>query len=382
MTFVIKSRSNRRPVAGFTLVELLLVIGIIGLLAGLLLPAVSRAWGSAQRTRAAADFQAIATALEVYKTDWGMYPPVTSRSTGAAVLGKALIGAGDEAHYFTGSGAGRAPIDTLQNKPVGFDSTKTYQAGDVVLVGNAPQYPEFIAGRQSPSPIWNVFVCLRNDTDGTTHAPTGSTNDFWWTPFLPYDGADGPGSRIRLGAVTDANDAPHAAAGKVYGPYLDPERFRTNGPVILDRWGSPILYFPVNKAAVPTQANGYVNVLSYPRNTTEVLSAINADDNRDFFAREPITAPATERDNALARIKIVLGDYNNNGGRDGTEQPTPSTPFLLWSAGPDRVFGPRGLESTMSGSYSARAQDFYKDATHAAENATTAANVDDVTNFR
>src|SRR5580704_4922536 len=63
--------TNRKA---FTLVELLVVIGIIAILAGLLLPAISQMHRSAQITGQKADFVTIANALDAYKADFGDYP--------------------------------------------------------------------------------------------------------------------------------------------------------------------------------------------------------------------------------------------------------------------------------------------------------------------
>ena len=62
---------------GFTMTELLVVIFIIVVLVGLVSPMVARAWKQGQRTRTAADLQAIAAALEAYRQDHGDYPLVT-----------------------------------------------------------------------------------------------------------------------------------------------------------------------------------------------------------------------------------------------------------------------------------------------------------------
>src|SRR4051794_26541730 len=62
--------------AGFTLVEMLVVIGIIVVLVGMLMPSLNRAWKSAVRSSLANDLQAIATALEAYRQDFGDYPRV------------------------------------------------------------------------------------------------------------------------------------------------------------------------------------------------------------------------------------------------------------------------------------------------------------------
>src|SRR5438046_1418118 len=55
---------------GFTLIEILVAIGIIVLLAAIAIPAVIHAWRAAQKTRVAADLQSISAGLEAYKLDF------------------------------------------------------------------------------------------------------------------------------------------------------------------------------------------------------------------------------------------------------------------------------------------------------------------------
>ena len=83
------SRSQRRA---FTLVELLVVIGIILVLMALLLPALNVAWKSATRTRMALDIQTISTALENYRGDFQQYPQVYTAGRGSWWLCNALVG--------------------------------------------------------------------------------------------------------------------------------------------------------------------------------------------------------------------------------------------------------------------------------------------------
>ena len=81
--------------AAFTLVELLVVMGIIVVLIGLIFPSLGAVWKGGVRQRMTADLMAISTALDAYKQDWGDYPKVYANGTGSAVLTAALIGPGD-----------------------------------------------------------------------------------------------------------------------------------------------------------------------------------------------------------------------------------------------------------------------------------------------
>ena len=66
--------SSRRRYTAFTLVELLVVMGIIAILAGAALVGVSSALRFAKRTKANTTASQIATAVQNYYTEYGVYP--------------------------------------------------------------------------------------------------------------------------------------------------------------------------------------------------------------------------------------------------------------------------------------------------------------------
>ena len=75
---------------GFTLVELIIVIMIIGILAATLLPKIMGAPAKARDAAREADFNAVATSLEMYYADNSVYPT----PSGNDVVGAALVSGG------------------------------------------------------------------------------------------------------------------------------------------------------------------------------------------------------------------------------------------------------------------------------------------------
>ncbi|HEX8911631.1 MAG TPA: type II secretion system protein [Humisphaera sp.] len=79
------SPSARRPRGAFTLVELLVVIGIVALLMSLLLPTLGRAKEQANRMKCASNLRQIATGALIYANEHGGKFPRTYHQTGAGL---------------------------------------------------------------------------------------------------------------------------------------------------------------------------------------------------------------------------------------------------------------------------------------------------------
>jgi general secretion pathway protein G len=70
-----------KPDSGFTLLEVLVVIAIIGLLIGLVAPAALRQLGGARISVAKQSIERLGTVLDMYKLDVGTYPDTSDGLT-------------------------------------------------------------------------------------------------------------------------------------------------------------------------------------------------------------------------------------------------------------------------------------------------------------
>jgi general secretion pathway protein G len=72
---------------GFTIVELLIVIVVIGILAAITIVAYSGIQTRGRDSVRSSDVKSIQTALEMYKSDNGVYPPLGCQDCGANASG-------------------------------------------------------------------------------------------------------------------------------------------------------------------------------------------------------------------------------------------------------------------------------------------------------
>lgn len=73
MKSYLKSNNYKRT-AGFTLIEVMVVVVILGILAALIVPKIMSRPEQARRVKVKQDILAIQSALDLYKLDNGMYP--------------------------------------------------------------------------------------------------------------------------------------------------------------------------------------------------------------------------------------------------------------------------------------------------------------------
>ena len=80
----LESRPLSSRVSGFTLIEVLVVVAILGILAAIVVPRIMDRPDEAKRVAAKADVAAIVQALKLYRLDNGGYP-TTDQGLGALV---------------------------------------------------------------------------------------------------------------------------------------------------------------------------------------------------------------------------------------------------------------------------------------------------------
>ncbi len=141
-------RFGTRPgsVSGFTLIEIMVVVIIIGIIGALFVPNIMGRGDQARRVAVDSDLRSIATTLELYRLDNSRYPS-------------------------TDQG-----LEALVSKPGGFPEARNYN-------------PDGYA-RKLPSDPWgNPYICARDDRSFDLHS-LGADG---------VDGGEGSGADIRYG---------------------------------------------------------------------------------------------------------------------------------------------------------------------------------------
>lgn len=108
------SDKNRKNTDGFTLIELMVVIVILGILAGLIVPRIMGRPEEAKRLKAKLTIESLETSLRLYKLDNGSYP---STEQGLEALVQAPD-TGDVPKRYREGGyieKGRIPMDPWDN---------------------------------------------------------------------------------------------------------------------------------------------------------------------------------------------------------------------------------------------------------------------------
>ena len=139
---------------GFTLVELLVVIGIIALLISILLPALNRAREQARMVQCQSNLRQIGTALQLFAGEHKNHYPLAGALWGVDATPAALKDPTQQNYaYFSDPGHGNRPycapmpfaLSTYLGYAGGIQSTQQYQASNVLRLFTCPSNVEQIS---------------------------------------------------------------------------------------------------------------------------------------------------------------------------------------------------------------------------------------------
>jgi prepilin-type N-terminal cleavage/methylation domain-containing protein len=267
---------------GFSLVELLVVIGILALLAGIIAGVTLKMGAHAEQVRIQADLATLATALNAYKQDFGDYPRIPPAMP---PIDPSAPPSQRERWVILAPGA-----DPLMNE-----------------LGN----PDYIYGSEILT--WAIVA---------PYPATGSG-------FTPGDGADGLGWRER------------GTRGQAVGSYIDISKFRIKSlmgryQTLVDYEDMPILYVPAGRQrnAASDPATGYVRRSAAALWDFRYIDPAFSIDGNDSAARLTRVQSLMGDLNSNGYIDIdpvTKQPLNGESVIQGS--------FILWSAGLDGEFG-------------------------------------------
>jgi prepilin-type N-terminal cleavage/methylation domain-containing protein len=293
--------TSRRVRPGFTMIELLTVVGIIVVLIAILLPVVASVQRKAREADTSQEINRLATAAQNYYNDYRAYPgPAADRElsgfTGANPKPLTITGTGGvltaSENFTLGLLGGVVNIGTNQSPALQFQSQlvgKGPQSLNTLSPKQATPYTDFNATELTPLVggnyvTYNSIAISQPSMSGTppksTPIPKPTVLDSQVPEFFDHFTTPGPliYLRARVGARSIVDAIPTNPSGVVdpqyYSAEMAPYGFDYNRPVGNDPdTGTPKYPMPIDFFKHPT-----INDTMTPRNSgTFILMSAGAD---------------------------------------------------------------------------------------------------------
>lgn len=218
-----RGSAHRRP-AAFTLVELLVVVGIVAMLAAITLPAIFGARVSAKNAAIRAEIDMMHMAMMNYRNEYGSFPPCASGTTSSSPAGRHI------ARIFPRCANPGFELGTIPLTP------------DIALVSwlrgytNDPTLP--VTGILTGGPRRELYDFDESRTTGTANLQY-AIKDKPGSPFIYIDsgtyGAMSSPTTFTVGSNTFAAQVQTLSSGS---QFFNPDTFQILSPGLDATWGT------------------------------------------------------------------------------------------------------------------------------------------------
>ena len=305
-------RTKRIKIEGFTIVELLTVMAVIAILIGLLIPALALVKDNAKKIQQKAQFHGIDVGIELYKSEFGVYPESRDNQINTASSPEKTD---DPTPY---CGANKLAEAMVGLDFLGFHPSSDFRADGAAIVSLTTTPPS--------TGTVEVYSAYADQTDWQTADENIKARK---GPFVELENANAfPMDEIYSTLPTPFENDADTGYPLVLCDVYAKKRSGTNAK----KTGTPILYFRARTNYTMQDfddTDGLEDDIYYYYDNESLLELGNPDDGVDFTLLDETTYTAEENfQNWIIndRIQTINRPY-----RAGT--------YILVSAGKDGDFG-------------------------------------------